>query len=166
VQKLRAIQERMDAMSPEERATFCLSTDIRGASPAISRDGAGAENDKPPAARLAGDPVKVEAVSHEVPVKLEAAGDMLKAEPSKPVVPVVSAAVVDRTPKDRELNMVQERHVADVYMAGDSETGERMVQLLYENPAEAVPIVIGRLEGKGAEWRKVWCNGGSSCPVS
>ena len=67
-----------------------------------------------------------------------------------------AAAAADgasREPKERELHMVHEKHIADVY--GQGESGDRMVAALYENPAAAVPVVIERLQGKGAEWRKV-----------
>jgi hypothetical protein len=162
LKKLRAIQARMDAMSPEERVAFRLSTDIHGDAKREWRDGPGTENDKPLAAAMA--PLTADAAPHSdapaATVKAEpgvVTGDAVKIEPAlgTPPAPTAPAAAEDREPKERELNMVQEQHIVDVYTAGDSETGERMVQLLYENPAEAVSIIIGRLEGKGAEWRKV-----------
>lgn len=64
---------------------------------------------------------------------------------------IVSTHCAGAGPKERELNEVQERHVAAVYGEG----GEAMLAALYDNPSVAVPVVAGRLEAKGAEWRKV-----------
>ena len=141
MQKLGDLATKMEPMSADERVAFRLSTDVRampsGPVPNVTLDAdadtAAPAEDAAAAGTMAAP--KVEVMQEEC-AATDNGGNV---------------GLDERNPKERELNMVQEQHISDVY----GEHGDKMVAALYENPADAVPIVAGRLVAKGAEWSKV-----------